>query len=133
VCTKGGVHEGRDAHRTVRKTYQLPSSVRYCESCDRYHVVVEPDRWWNRTRWRDILQYIAQGYRDPEIAPLVKMSAKGVECAVLEITKRLNAMSRPNLVAIAICLGILDPNEFVPAVDEKAHGRSAKNPPHVHA
>ncbi len=122
VASNENHHAARNAQRTVRNTYRLPSSVRHCERCDRYHVVVEADRCWNRKRWREILVYVAQGYRDPEIGPLVKMSAKGVEYAVLEMTKRLNAMSRPNLVAIAICLGILDPNDFVPEFDEKRHG-----------
>ncbi len=124
ICSKAAFAErsdARNAKRVVRQTYRLPSNVVFCERCDQYHVVVESNRCWNRTRWHEILQYVAQGYRDPEIAPLVELSVRGGENAVLEMTKRLNAMSRPNLVAIAICLGILNPNDFVPTVSERNH------------
>lgn len=72
-------------------------------------------------RFQTILRYMAQGYRDAEIATMMKMSRRTVEWSIFEMTKRFYALSRPNLVAIAIAIGIIDPNEFVPEEAEKKH------------
>lgn len=108
------------AKRRIMRTLRLTSTVSYCEKCDKYHLVAE-HRHPLTERWVMILQCLAQGYRDAETAEVVKMSARSVEWSVAEMMKRFYALSRPNLIAIAISLGIINPNDFVPAEEEAKH------------
>ena len=116
-----------DAKRSMLRQYRVSAerplslSVSYCEDCDKYHVIADKSQWPFNERSILILQCIAQGYRDTETSQIVKLTFRTVEFEVGMMMKRFNALSRANLVAIAIALGIINPNEFVPTEDERQH------------
>lgn len=103
------------AQRYVR----LRCRVAYCEDCDGYHVVYHDDYALLDERHRTILEKVASGLRDVEIAKDLGITPKQVEHAVTRLCRRLNAMTRANLVAIAVALAIINPTPFIPDVKKE--------------
>lgn len=95
-------------------------AVLYCEDCDRYHIVADKAKYFNERAIR-ILQYMAQGFRDAEIANIMDLTVDKIDWSVRSMLKRFNALSRTHLMAIAISLGLVNPNDFVPEHDERQH------------
>jgi DNA-binding NarL/FixJ family response regulator len=93
----------------------------YCAGCCTYHVVHEPHRVPYNERERKILKYVALGFTNREIGMLIHLSFRQTEGVIQDMIKRMEARSRPHLVAIAIALGMVDPTEFVPRLMEKRH------------
>lgn len=93
-------------------------SVGYCESCDKYHVIADKTRYPFTDRCVRILECLAQGYRDRETATIVHLTQRTVEWEIGLMMKRFNALSRANLVAIVIALGLINPNTFMPTSSE---------------
>lgn len=114
-----------DAKRKLLRVHRLWASVKHCESCDKYHLVAEMPRPEVSKKWTLVLQCLAQGYRDSETSRIVLMTPRSVERSIAEMIKRFSALSRPHLVAIAIALGMIDPNDFVP--QEGEHDAAARH------
>ena len=107
--------------RHVERFLRLRCKLTFCSGCDGYHVLYDDGGGMYEkmdARHRRILEMVAMGLRDPEIAADLGISVKQVEHAVTRLSRRLNAISRPNLVAIAVALGIINPNAFIAATKE---------------
>jgi hypothetical protein len=123
ACTAasyGERDEAVHAKQRVTKTYKMPAAIRFCEDCERYHVDARPGEHLINEKRRKILYYLAQGYRQPDIGPLVGGHLGGVEDAIREMRERFYALNNVNLVAIVISLGIINPNDFVPKIEERS-------------
>ncbi|GAC1496158.1 MAG: hypothetical protein NVS1B2_16020 [Vulcanimicrobiaceae bacterium] len=119
--------EAIKAAREVRRVMQINLNVSHCAPCDAYHLIGNAKTVWARPRWVVVLQMLAHGYRDNEIAPMVELTPKGVQWAINTMMDRLHAMSRAHLVAISIALGMIDPNTFIPKLVEAHHEKLAAN------
>lgn len=100
---------------------RLRTNISHCDECDAYHLNAEHPEKEVPPSSILILQCLAQGYRDAETAKIVSLTVRSVEGKVTNMMKRFAALSRPNLIAITISLGILDPNSFVPHQEERIH------------
>ncbi len=107
--------------RQVTTFMRLRCRTRYCTDCEAFHVVYHDEYAPMDERHKAVLEKIAMGLRDHEIASDLQITTKQVEHAINRIMSRLNAMSRPNLVAIAIALGIINPSAFIAAVTQENH------------
>lgn len=112
--------EARDVTRKLRR-WHLAVMVSYCEECDRYHLKGEAKRLKIPKKSLAIMRQIAMGFTQQETAEIVSMGLAGVRWHVRELKFAFNALSDTHLVAIMIALGLLSPNEFVPAVAERTH------------
>ena len=111
----------RQAQRRIFKDFRLSAECYYCEECNAYHVrAILPNK-----RHRRILELLAEGYRDADIARQVGMTPRTVGWVVGELSKQFYSLNRPNLVAIVIALGIVNPQTFVPSVQEPKQRASA--------
>lgn len=111
-----------DAKRRFLRHYRVRCTASYCEKCDKFHVTMDTQqRGQLSEKSIMILQCLAQGYRARETAEIVGLTDRTVEWMIQEMMKRFYALSRVNLVAIAIALGIVNPNDFVTDVVERKH------------
>jgi DNA-binding CsgD family transcriptional regulator len=109
--------------RALIRTRGVFVAVVHCEECDAFHFSNEEAQRYpfNSRRSLDVLRCLAQGFRDAETSEIVGYTPRTVEDVIARWSKRLGAQSRPHLVAIAIALGFLNPNDFVPAERERLH------------
>ena len=107
--------------RATERLMRLRCAIMFCEACDGYHVVYDNSRHRNErideTHLR-ILEMLAMGMRDYDIGVDLNLTRKQVSRAVARLMVTLNAFNRPNLIAICITLGIINPSAFVPALKE---------------
>lgn len=123
-CTVAHYKDRQSASRVKRKVLRsmnIHTNVSYCSMCDCYHVDATGRKNDFSPTQLEILRYLAEGYTDIEISSLINIQWRGVEASITRMKQRLYALSRTNLVAIAISLGIVDPNDFVPQEKEKMH------------
>ncbi len=127
TCTRASYPDKRSgaaAKRAITRVYKANTSVYHCDDCDRYHINVEVGRYPVSESWQELLQYLAQGMTNDEILERTHYKTKrSLEWAIDEMMHRLYALNRTHLIAIAISLGIVDPNTFVPPLEK--HDRSA--------
>lgn len=109
--------------QNIERGLRLRCKIAYCEIHGEYHVVYGDRRSLLDERHRKILEMVSMGLRDPEIANDLGLTIKQIEHAVTRLSRRLNAISRPNLVAIAISLGIVDPSGFLAATSKLTKGK----------
>ena len=109
------------AKRTVKRVYNANTNIYLCPQCDNFHISVEVGAYPINEKWRQILRCLAQGMTSNEIAGEVGLTVRSVEDAIWKMTSRFYALNRPHLVSIAIALGLVNPNDFVPQIKEKAH------------
>ncbi len=109
------------ARRRMESRFRVRLSCALCERCDCYHVnVVERSSPLGK-RWRTILVLLAHGFSARHIGPLIGLSQRYTENEIAQMMRYFYALNRTNLVAIAISLGIVNPQEFVPPVTEGNH------------
>jgi DNA-binding NarL/FixJ family response regulator len=119
---KNAIDAKRSMLRRFRSSHEKAPELRigYCESCDKYHITANTLKYPFTKGSVMILQCIAQGYRDRETAEIVTKTEDTISWEVIMMMRRFNALSRANLVAIVIALGIINPNDFVPIAQEHA-------------
>lgn len=105
--------------RQIRRTTNIATKIRYCDRCDRYHISTDGRPASYTPRMIEFLKLCAAGYRQSEIAKILGVSERTVEWNIDELKQRLYAFSSAHLVAIAISIGVLDPNEFVPSLEKE--------------
>jgi DNA-binding NarL/FixJ family response regulator len=71
------------------------------------------------TRWKKIIELIAQGFGRQAIAKELGVTPYAADHQITHILNHFYATNRAHLVAIAVSLGIIDPRSFVPKVEEK--------------
>lgn len=112
-----------DAKRRVLRSFKVNASISYCDQCDKFHVIAQGNGVLGKLTETKvaILQCMAQGFRDRETAEIVGLTMRTVENYTEGMMKQFYALSRAHLVAIIIALGIISPNDFVPAQEERTH------------
>src|SRR5579875_682640 len=118
TCTRLSYKTADEAHQQKRKLelwLRLRCRVVYCERHDEYHVTYGATNSYDLidAKHQQVLRLLAMGLRDYEIAEEMQITAKQVEHAIARLCRRFNALSRTNLVAIAVFLGIIDVAPFI--------------------
>lgn len=107
------------AKRNIKRTYFINTDVYLCETCDHYHVKQSGGRHPVSDKWQLVLQCLAQGMTLKEISEQVGLTPRSVYWTLNELRDRFYALNRPHLVAISISLGIVNPNIFIPSLEER--------------
>jgi DNA-binding NarL/FixJ family response regulator len=102
------------AIRTVMRgeTYLTPTVAKY--AVDAYRLRKDADQGplaSLSSRQKEILQLIAEGYANKEIAQRLDLSLRTVEAHRAELMERLNIRDVPGLVKIALRVGLIKPSE----------------------
>lgn len=102
------------AIRTVMRgaTYLTPAVAKY--AVDAYRQKKEGDQGplaSLSSRQKEILQLIAEGYANKEIAQRLDLSPRTVETHRAELMERLNIRDVPGLVRIALRAGLIKPGQ----------------------
>lgn len=112
--------EANDVKRKLMRRYKLSVSVYLCETCDHFHLM-KSTRVNIAERPMIVLKMLAQGFQREEIARETGISANSVKWYTCELIHQFSALNTAHLVATVIALGILNPNDFVPALTERDH------------
>lgn len=123
-CTVAGYpteHIAAQARKHVKTLYHAETTCALCETCDRYHVRVKIGKYPVLTRWKKTIELIAQGLDRPSIARELGISHYAAAHIINRILGHFYASNSAHLVAIAVSLGIVEPNSFTPQVGEKDH------------
>ena len=121
-CTSAAFDNRRSARRlsdalTVRR-YPLVKMY-LCGKCDRFHPRGKfPNTDIGKHAAR-VLRLSAMGFNAETVSEMTGYTPFTVKKVLHELRISFGALNNPHLVAIAIVLGYLDPNEFVPPVVEK--------------
>jgi hypothetical protein len=126
VAAYATLPEAMSARRDIKRLYHANTSCALCEKCDKYHVVAKVGQYPIHVQWKRVIELIAQGHDRNGIArsmsnEKVTITPFVVDHLVARILNHFYALNRANLVAIAISLGIIDPNSFVPKAEERLH------------
>jgi len=102
------------AIRTVMRgeTYLTPTVAKY--AVDAYRLRKEGDQGplaCLSSRQKEILQLIAEGYANKEIAQRLNLSPRTVETHRAELMERLNIRDVPGLVKLALRAGLIKPGQ----------------------
>jgi DNA-binding CsgD family transcriptional regulator len=111
--------QAKDAQHRVSRMYHFATNVRYCESCDGYHLLFDKARVKLPGKSLQILRLMGGGYSRAEIAGILGISVTTVAWYIRRLIQTFNALSSNHLIAIAIAVGALSPNDFVPEVLER--------------
>lgn len=109
----------RDAQHRISRAYHFSTNIRFCESCDRFHLNANLGRLKLPKRAIEIMTLIGQGFTILEIAKALDLNAFNVRWYIRVCKERFGAMSMPHLMCIAIAVNALSPNTFVPPVIER--------------
>lgn len=112
--------EANSVKRNLQRRYKLSVSIYLCETCDKFHLT-KSGRANIAERPMKVLRMLAQGFQREEIAQDTGIPANSVHWYTKELIHHFSALNTAHLVAISISLGILNPNEFVPALTERNH------------
>lgn len=72
-----------------------------------------------------VLKLCAMGFNGDTISEMTGYTKDTVYDALRQLREWFGALNLPHLIATAIALGYLDPNEFVPPVTIKEHDGAA--------
>lgn len=129
-CNTIGFKRAGDAkvmQRNIRRRFRADSTCVLCEKCDMYHVRAKTGKFPIKVQSAKILNYLAQGYDSKAIADELNAAildarrhttTRKVEHEITSMMNNFYALNRTNLVAIAISLGIVEPNDFTARVGE---------------
>lgn len=124
-CTVAGYESAEiaaQARKHIKRVYRAQTTCALCERCDLYHVTVKIGQYPVLTRWKTIIELIAQGLGRQAIAKELGVTPYAADHQITHILNHFYATNRAHLVAIAVSLGIVSPNSFVPNVgDRKEH------------
>ena len=124
ICTQASFEDkemANDARRELKRTNNLAVKVRYCELCDCYHFDLNLARQKMPKRAIEVLRLKGQGFNRREISKDLNISTFMVNHYETVLFRLFNANSSNHLIAIAIAVGALSPNDFVPEVTERNH------------
>jgi DNA-binding CsgD family transcriptional regulator len=122
------IETARLARKAYLRNYRLGVRVRRCGECDGYHTSATASQLRLPKKMLAVLREIALGYTTLEIAEHVGLSPESVNTYAYTLRTTFDALNSAHLVAIAISLGLVSPNEFVPPLTERCisdqHNRS---------
>lgn len=110
-----------DARRDLRRHYYLNAVVVYCQDCDAYHTEVElrgKDALKRWQRWKVVLTLLAQGLSARMIGEELGVSRRAIEKNIISLHEHFYALNTTHLIAIALSLRLVDPNQCVPRIGE---------------
>ena len=114
-CVADAYHdpvEARAARRQIAQTYQIVGRTgELCVNCELYHVTPVGGYLDTIDHGRKILNLLARGLEQDEIAKEVGLTPRSVEWRVARIRDHLLAMNRANLIYVAMRLGLIDTSE----------------------
>lgn len=105
--------------RKILRDSHMATTVYLCESCDKFHLKANKKHLHITKSAFDVLRHVALGYFHPEIARITGLRPRTVQWYIEELRRTFSASSSAHLVAIAISLGVIDPREFVPSLEEQ--------------
>lgn len=105
--------------RKILRDMHMATSVYLCEGCDKYHLKANRKHLHINKSAHDVLRHIALGYFNPEIARITGLRLRTVQWYNEELRRTFSASSSSHLVAITIALGVIDPRDFVPQLEEQ--------------
>lgn len=115
----------KTAQRKLARSIHLASNVRYCESCDAFHVIANPSNLRDGRGYKipkraiEVLDLLAQGYTQAEISKMLTTTVETTAWYIKALKEAFGAMSSPHLIAITIRLGVINPSAFVPEIVER--------------
>ena len=116
--------EATTVKRHIFRSRAIKTELKFCEQCDCYHLVnaeiLQQCRWKKEfyDKREQIMELVAQGFQDREIAAILECKERSVEYIVEKMVKDYGALSRAHCVAILIAFGVIHPNRFVPGIAE---------------
>jgi DNA-binding NarL/FixJ family response regulator len=96
----------RAASRRLRISRRIDTAPRFCADCKTWHIA-SADRRINETD-RLVIAKVALGLRAHEIAQDIGESESQVVNRLKALMQHFDALSRANLVALAIFFGVID-------------------------
>ena len=124
ICSAAAFRDLPAARRTregLERRKFPPVQIYLCGKCDRYHFRGStPDLKMWKTMAR-VLHLCAMGFDAATSAEMTGYTAFTVHDALRQLRQWFGALNNPHLVAIAIGLGYLNPNDFIPPVIDKEH------------
>jgi DNA-binding CsgD family transcriptional regulator len=117
----------RTAQRRLSRELHISSNIRHCEGCDAFHVIASTSNLRDARGYRipkraiGVLDLLAQGYTQAEIAGILETKLRTVEWYICALKEAFGAMSVAHLMAITIRLGVITPSVFVPQITERKH------------
>jgi DNA-binding NarL/FixJ family response regulator len=113
----------RTASRRLRLSRRIDTTPRFCADCESWHVVSVDRRVSNVDR--AVLYSIALGLRTAEIAQDLGETESQVVRRVSSLMTTFDAISRANLVLLAVWFGVIDPRPIACPVSERGVGGPA--------
>lgn len=115
-CRTSTYEDRPTARKTSRRIHlraNLATRLVHCDNCDGWHLESSDPRIDEQNR--KILTKVAQGLRAREIAEDLGLTERQVNyCVNEEMMAVFGALSRPNLIAIAIWLRVVDLESIMP-------------------
>lgn len=113
--------KAREEAREIQRYFRMKVLFEFCESCDAYHIVADPDYVLVGKINRRILEMVALGYRIVEIATAreVGLTPKAVELRIARMQRVLGANSITHLAMLAAYLGMVTPQKHFPGLKGK--------------
>lgn len=105
--------------RRLRLARRINTATEFCKECSGYHLVSSDGRIDETDRV--VLFKIACGLRAHEIATDIQETESQVVHRVTALMAHFDALSRPNLVALAIFYGLIDVSPIALTDERKSH------------
>ena len=128
ICTAATFPSQAIAKRTrdaLERRKFPPVQIYLCGKCDCFHFRgSSPDlRIW-KTMGK-VLRLTAMGFNADTIVEMTGYTKFSVYSVLAQLRQWFGALNLPHLIATAIALGYLEPNEFIPPVmDKESHDRT---------
>lgn len=120
------------ARKQYLRDYHLATNVYMCNNCESFHVVGNKSRIRLPKKAWEVLRLVAMGYSLTEISKNTGLNWYTARWYVEELRAVFDALNSAHLVCIAMRLGVLDPNEFVPPLVERTHAHDGHGHPSEH-
>lgn len=117
----------RDAQHRITRTLHFSTSLRFCEECNGFHLNANIGRMNLPKRSLEVLSMVGQGFTMREISKYMGISFESVKWHLKALRSAFGANSSSHLIAIAIAVKALLPNNFVPGIVEERNVNVGSN------
>lgn len=120
ACLQAGFETKLEAKKVSQKLrkQKLVTTFYRCDKCDEFHLRLNTRLVALPERRMQIMTFISLGYTTDEIAERLGVSVSTVDWNRWKLAFDLRANTPAHLVAIALCLGLIDPREHLPRLME---------------
>lgn len=109
----------RDVQHILQRRYHLSTSIRFCEEHNCFHTIVNMGRLKLPKRAIEVLNLLAQGFTQTEIAKLISEPRATVEWYARSLKDAFGAMTAAQLIGISIAVGAISSDVSLPGVIER--------------